>query len=56
MGLEGLGHLEDGSGQTGLLGWEGVLRGEGLIFSLGAGRGSAGAVDGVRGLRWNRAP
>lgn len=61
QGLEGLGHLEDGSGQTGLRGWEAAaLRGEGLSFSLDADRGSAregdGAADGVRALRCTCTP
>lgn len=47
QGLEGLGHLEDGSGQTGLLGWEVGPPGDGLSFSLEAGLGSAGAGDGA---------
>lgn len=55
QGLEGLGYLEDGSGQTGLLGWEAGPRGDGLSFSLEAGLGSVGAGggagDGVRALR-----
>lgn len=63
-GLEGLGHLEDGSGQTGLLGWEEGPRGDGLSFSLEAGLGSAGAGDGaddgaddgVRALRLTSTP
>lgn len=60
QGLEGLGHLEDGSGQTGLLGWGAAPRGDGLSFSLEAGFGSAGPgdgeEDGVRGLRWTGRP
>lgn len=64
QGLEGLGHLEDGSGQTGLLGWEVGPRGDGLSFSLEAGLGSAeagdgaddGADDGVRALRLTCTP
>lgn len=56
QGLDGLGHLRDGSGQTGLLGWAGAPRGDGLSFSLGAepgsGRAEDGAVDGVGALCW----
>lgn len=33
---EGLGHLQEGSGHTGLRGWERAPRGDGLSFSLGA--------------------
>lgn len=50
QGLEGLGHLEDGSGQTGLRGCEAAPpRAAGLSFSLEVAFGSA---DGVRALRW----
>lgn len=51
-GLEGLGHLEDGSGQTGLLGWEAAPCGDGRSLSLEAGFGSTGAADGVTARRW----
>lgn len=47
-GLDGLGHLEDGSGQTGLLGCA-PLRGLALSFSRDAGFESTG--DGVMALR-----
>lgn len=47
QGLEGLGHLEEGSGQTGLLGCEGAQRADGLSFSLAAEIRSAGAGDGA---------
>lgn len=47
-GLEGLGHLEDGSGQIGLLGCE-PLRGLALSFTLDVGFVSTG--DGVMALR-----
>lgn len=45
QGLEGLGHLEDGSGQTGLLGCVAAPRRGGLSFGLEAGLGPAGAGD-----------
>lgn len=48
-GLEGLGHLEEGSGQTGLLGWTEGPCGRG--FSFEAELGSTGGADGVRALR-----
>lgn len=54
VGLEGLGHLEDGSGQTGLRGWEAGPLGDGRAFSLEAGFGAE--EDGVRALRWSCAP
>lgn len=49
VGLEGLGHLEDGSGQTGLRGWGAGPLGNGRAFSLEAGFGEE--EDGVRALR-----
>lgn len=53
--VEGLGNLEDGSGQTGLLGWAAGPRRDGLRFTLEAGQESwwveDGAEDGVRALR-----
>lgn len=54
MGLEGLGHLEDGSGQTGLRGWGAGPLGDGLTFSLEPGFGAE--EDGVRALRWSCVP
>lgn len=48
-GLDGFGHLEDGSGHTGLLGCA-LLPGLALSFSLDAGFESTG--DGVMALRW----
>lgn len=48
-GLDGLGHLEDGSEQMGLLGCA-PLRGLALSFSLELGFESTG--DGVMALRW----
>lgn len=53
QGPDGLGHFEDGSGQTGLLGCDAGPFGDGLSFSLEAGLGSRGAEDGVRALRWS---
>ena len=66
VGVEGLGHLRDGSGQTGLRGWAGPPRGPALSFSLedeeeeeeeeeGMG-GGAGNEEGVPARRWARAP
>lgn len=56
QGLEGLGHFEDGSGQTGLLGLE-AAQPRGLTFSLAAESGDGagdGAGDGGGALRWSR--
>lgn len=44
QGLDGLGHLEDGSGQTGLLGWEAAPRKCGLVLSLEEGFGLMGGL------------
>lgn len=55
-GLEGLGHLEEGSGQMGLLGWEVPPRGDGRSLSLEVGFGSGGGADGVMALRWGAHP
>lgn len=54
VGLEGLGHLEDGSGQTGLRGWGAGPLGDGRAFSLKPGFGAE--EDGVRALRWSCTP
>lgn len=50
QGLDGLGHLEDGSGQTGLLGWDATFRGVALSLSLEDGFERTG--DGVMARRW----
>lgn len=54
QGLEGLGHLEDGSGQTGLLGWEAMPCGRSLILEAGFGstEEADGAAAGVTARRW----
>lgn len=49
-GLPGLGHLEDGSGQTGLLG-AAALRGDSRSFGSPTERGSDGGADGVTARR-----
>lgn len=58
--VEGLGNLEDGSGQTGLLGWAAGPRRDGLRFTLEAelesGGVGDGAADGVRALRGTCVP
>lgn len=42
---EGLGHLQEGSGHTGLRGWERAPRGDGLSFSLGPEGATAGEEE-----------